>query len=90
MSDYDQEEQEIIDAYDADGLKRSTDADEIGERHARYADAMLRKDARINIRLSTKDLRALQKRAIAEGMPYQTLVASVLHKFVEGRLHEDR
>ncbi|MCA1806168.1 MAG: hypothetical protein LC646_12805 [Xanthomonadaceae bacterium] len=50
---------------------------------------MLRKDARINIRLSSKDLRGLQKKALAEGIPYQTLVASILHKYVEGRLHEN-
>jgi len=52
--------------------------------------AMFRKDARINIRPSSKDLRGLQKKALAEGIPYQTLVASILHKYVEGRLHEDR
>ncbi len=50
---------------------------------------MLQKDARINIRLPSKDLRGLQKRALSEGIPYQTLVASILHKYVEGRLHEN-
>ena len=49
---------------------------------------MFKKDARINIRLSSKDLRGLQKRALAEGIPYQTLIASILHKYVEGRLSE--
>jgi hypothetical protein len=44
--------------------------------------------SRINIRLSSKELRALQKRALAEGMPYQTLVSSVLHKLVEGQMVE--
>jgi predicted DNA binding CopG/RHH family protein len=39
--------------------------------------------------LSSRDLRGLQKRALAEGIPYQTLIASVLHKYVEGRLRED-
>lgn len=56
--------------------------------HKEYAEATLRKDARINIRLSSRDLRGLQKRALAEGIPYQTLVASILHKYVEGRLRE--
>jgi len=50
---------------------------------------MFRKDALINIRLHPKDLRGLQKKAIAEGIPYQTLIASILHKYVEGRLHEN-
>jgi predicted DNA binding CopG/RHH family protein len=40
------------------------------------------------IRLSSKDLRALQVRALKEGIPYQTLVASVLHKFVDGQFEE--
>lgn len=43
---------------------------------------------RINIRLYSRDLRALQKRAMEEGVPYQTLVASILHKYVEGRLRD--
>lgn len=51
---------------------------------------MFRKDARINIKLSSRDLRVLQKKTLAEGIPYQTLVASILHKYVEGRLHEER
>ncbi len=51
-------------------------------------EAMFKKDARINIRISSKDLRGLQKKALAEGIPYQPLVASILHKYVEGRLHE--
>ena len=48
----------------------------------------MRKDARINIRLSSRDRRSLQKCALVEGMPCQTLVASILHKYVEGRLRE--
>lgn len=57
-------------------------------RHREIAATTFRKDSRINIRISSRDLRALQKKALAEGIPYQTLVASVLHKFVEGRLVE--
>ena len=44
------------------------------------------KDKRINIRISSRDLEALQKRASKEGMPYQTLISSTLHKFVTGKL----
>ena len=44
------------------------------------------KDKRINIRISSRDLEALQKRARKEGMPYQTLISSTLHKFVTGKL----
>ena len=54
----------------------------------RYAKATFRKDRRLNIRLSSKDLEAIQKRALAEGLPYQTLIASLLHKYASGRLKE--
>lgn len=57
-------------------------------RFTRYAKATFRKDRRLNIRLSSKDLEALQKRALAEGLPYQTLISSLLHKYVSGRLRE--
>lgn len=42
----------------------------------------MRKDARINIRLSNADLEMLKRRAAEEGLPYQSLIASVLHKYV--------
>ena len=48
----------------------------------------LQKDRRLNIRISTKDLEAIQKRALEEGLPYQTLMASLLHKYASGRLRE--
>ena len=48
----------------------------------------LQKDKRINIRLSSRDLKTIQKRAVTEGIPYQTLIASTLHKFVTGQLKE--
>jgi predicted DNA binding CopG/RHH family protein len=57
-------------------------------RHSRYAKATFRKDRRLNIRLSSRDLEAIQKRALAEGLPYQTLIASLLHKYAAGRLKE--
>ena len=90
MNGLDKEEQETLDAYDTGELRRAPDARERKARHQQYAEAMFKKDARINIRLSSKDLRGLQKKALAEGIPYQTLVASILHKYVEGRLREDR
>ena len=89
MNKLDHEEREILEAFESGNVKRSEDAADIKKRHQEYAEAMFRKDARINIRLPSKDLRGLQKKALAEGIPYQTLVASILHKYVEGRLHEN-
>lgn len=57
-------------------------------RYARYARATFRKDRRLNIRLSSRDLEAIQKKALAEGLPYQTLISSLLHKYAAGRLKE--
>ena len=48
------------------------------------------KNRRVNIRLSESDLMDLQARAYEEGVPYQTLIASVLHKYVTGRLRETK
>lgn len=55
-------------------------------RYTGYARTALAKDRRVNVRLSSRDLEELQARAAEEGMPYQTLLSSVLHKFVTGRL----
>jgi predicted DNA binding CopG/RHH family protein len=57
-------------------------------RYSRYAKATFRKDRRLNIRLSSKDLEAIQKRALAAGLPYQTLISSLLHEYASGRLEE--
>ena len=57
-------------------------------RYARYARATFRKDRRLNIRISSRDLEAIQKRALEEGLPYQTLISSLLHKYAAGRLRE--
>lgn len=51
-----------------------------------YAKNTFKKDKRVNIRISKKDLEALQTRALEEGLPYQTLMSSVLHKYVNHRL----
>jgi len=56
--------------------------------YSRYAMATFRKDRRLNIRISTKDLEAIQKRALEEGLPYQNLISSLLHKYASGRLRE--
>jgi predicted DNA binding CopG/RHH family protein len=55
-------------------------------RYRNYAKATVRKDKRVNIRMSEKDLVHLQKKALEQGLPYQTLISSVLHKYVNGHL----
>jgi predicted DNA binding CopG/RHH family protein len=82
------EEKEILQAFESGKLKPVKSATREMVRHRKAAEATFTKDSRINIRISSKDLRALQKRALVEGLPYQTLVASVLHKYVEGQIVE--
>lgn len=86
MSELKSEEKEILEAFESGRLKRVNNVDKEIEEHRVVAEATFKKDARINIRLSSRDLRALQARALKEGIPYQTLVSSVLHKFVDGQL----
>ena len=47
-----------------------------------------KKDKRINIRISNRDLTAIQSRALEEGIPYQTLVSSIIHKYISGSLQD--
>ena len=58
------------------------------KRSKAYARATIIKDRRMNIRIAKKDLDSLKVKAIEEGIPYQTLVSSIIHKFLSGRLVE--
>jgi predicted DNA binding CopG/RHH family protein len=52
------------------------------------ARATQRKDKRVNIRMTERDLAYFKKKAMREGLPYQTLISSVLHKYINGRMSE--
>ena len=80
------EEQEILDAYESGAFTSIPDVKEEMAKYREYAKNTLNKNKRINIRLSEKDLVQLKRRAVAEGIPYQTLITSVLHKFISGTL----
>ena len=86
----DREEQELLGSFERDEWRSVTGRETEIERYRQYARATFKKDMRVNIRISRKDLEALQKRALEEGIPYQTLMGSVLHKYVDGRLVEKR
>jgi len=83
----DKYEEEVLAAFEAGALLPIATKDEL-EQIRESARATATKDQRINIRLSAGDLRDIQVKAMQEGMPYQTLIASVLHKYVTGRLAE--
>jgi len=77
-------ELEVLQAYESGELIPGATRAEL-ERMQNAARATAIKDQRINIRLSSNDLRDIQTKALQEGLPYQTLIASVLHKYVTGR-----
>ena len=80
-------EKDILAAYEDGRLKSVATRAELAKfKSAARATAI--KDRRVNIRLSTGDLQDIQAKALAQGLPYQTLIASVLHKYVTGRLSE--
>ena len=83
-----QDELELLASYEAEEWKSAKKLKEQKEQYRAYARATLRKDKRINIRISEKDLLALQRRAVRQGIPYQTLISSVLHKYVNGGFTE--
>ncbi len=88
MARLDQEEKQLLGSFER-GEWRSVEGRGVEfERYREYARATFKKDRRVNIRISSKDLEALQKRALQEGIPYQTLMASILHKYAAGRLAE--
>lgn len=84
------EEKEILSSYEADEWQPVENRENEMPKYQQYASATFKKDKRVNIRISTKNLEALQKKALEEGIPYQTLISSVLHKYINGRLVEQR
>jgi predicted DNA binding CopG/RHH family protein len=87
MPNVDNYELEILSAYEKGKLKSVATKGELAKFKA-AARATAIKDRRLNIRLSSGDLSDIQVKALEEGVPYQTLIASVLHKYVTGRLAE--
>lgn len=81
------EDQELLDAFEADEFQSDL-TEERRTQLAKFAKETIKKDKRINIRISGRDLEALQRRALEEGLPYQSLVSSVLHKYVSGGLKD--
>lgn len=84
----DNEEKEILNDYENDEYAEILDMREAIKKHTEYAKATFLKNKRINIRISQKDLESIQRRALEEGIPYQTLIASLIHRYIAGKLVE--
>ena len=83
-----EEEREILEAYERGETVPVPDMEAQIARYQEAARAYFRKDRRVNIRISNRDILALQELAQEDGIPYQTLMSSILHKYVTGRLIE--
>lgn len=84
----DKEEKELMESFNNDEwipVKNSSDLKKIFKNAARKT---LIKDQRMNIRIAKRDIQSLKAKALEEGMPYQTLVSSILHKYLTGKLIE--
>ena len=84
----DPKEKEIVDSVERGEWRSIRGLRAKQKRYGRYAVATFRKDRRVNVRISSKDLEAIRRRAVEDGLPYQTLISSLLHKYVSGRLRE--
>jgi predicted DNA binding CopG/RHH family protein len=82
------EEKEILDSFEKGEWVPVADLSKRKKELAEYARNTLRKDKRLNIRISERDLIELQRKAVKEGLPYQTYVSSIIHKFINGTLVE--
>jgi predicted DNA binding CopG/RHH family protein len=89
MAKLNREQAELLEAFEAGKLNSVGTMKSLGLLKSAAKNTAV-KDKRINIRLSTPDLERLQVRALQEGLPYQTLIASILHKYAAGTLEESR
>lgn len=80
------EENEVLNAYEKGNFSSIPNVKKEIEKYREYAKSTLQKNKRINIRISERDLIHLQREAVVEGLPYQTFISSILHKFISGQL----
>jgi len=82
----DREEQDLMSSIENDEWQPVKNIDQEKEKAVAAARNTLKKDKRINLRLTQKDYHQIQIKAIEEGIPYQTLISSLVHKYLNGSL----
>ncbi len=82
----DKEEKDILESFERGEWKQVKNVKAAVEKHQEYARNTLKKDKRVNIRISSKVLEEIQALAVENGIPYQTLMTSILHRYVHGSL----
>ena len=84
------EEADLINSVEAGEWASVSNLSSMKEKLMKAASETALKDYRINVRISKRDVEALKTKALEEGIPYQTLVTSILHKYVTGRIIEKK
>ncbi len=87
MNKFDDYEKEVLKSFERGEWRSVDNLQEKKEEYAQYAKASLKK-RRINIRMSEKDFIDIKIKSLEEGIPYQTLISSIIHKYVSGKLVE--
>jgi predicted DNA binding CopG/RHH family protein len=82
----DQEEKDLMASIESDEWKPVNNINQEKEKVMDAARNTLKKDKRINLRLTQKDYHQIQIKAVEEGIPYQTLISSIVHKYLNGSL----
>ena len=82
----DKEERDLVASFERGEWKSVENLEQEMEKHRQIARNTLRKDKRVTVRVSSKDLEDIRAKAAEDGIPYQTLISSVLRRFVSGRL----
>ena len=82
----DKEEKEIVKAYESGQLKLSKPSKKELDAIKAAAESTFKKDKRITIRLYDHDYKGIQKKALQMGIPYQTLISGIIHRYIEGDL----
>jgi len=88
MKPFDEEERKLMESIENEEWVSVDNLDEEIKKARKTARSTFIKSERMNIRISPKDLNGLKIRAMEEGIPYQTLVSSIIHKYISGRLVE--
>lgn len=90
MAKLDKTERELLESYENEEWSSVENLESEKSRYKEIARYTIQKNKRINIRISERDLNGIKLKAIEEGIPYQTLISSLLHKYVLGRLVEKK
>lgn len=89
MKYYDENERALIESVESGEWDSANNLESEIAEAKKIAKATRTKDTRINIRLNSSDLKVLKSKALEEGVPYQTLVSSILHKYATGKLKDE-